>query len=812
MSYLVIYNDFTTNSKKLSASTKADYRHTFKAVVYLCAMLSTTPVFAEDEVYNFNISAGDMTAALNKLAETANVELNYPASVANELKSNGLRGNYTAEQALQQLLKGSGLNYRLSGGNSITIERQLEPQSNVPTAMAVVTVTGKAVNDATDPYNSDYSLPNASTATKTDTPIMETPFSVQVVPKQVLEDTQSVRSTDALDYVSGMYRASGSGDYLDWSTRRGFNNFPVGDYRDGMPLPLGDFIVGGRDLANTEKVEVLKGPASLLYGMAVPGGVVNYETKKPLSTPYYSLQQQFGSYDFYRTTVDATGPINDDKSLLYRFNLAYKDTNSFRDMVNSERVFVAPTVTWNISPSTQVNFEMEYDTGHVVFDRGIPAIGNRPANLPRSRFLGEANPPTKYETLMLGINWSHAFNDNWTFNHRFNMVHAGVDQIATFPTLIDPTTVNRFGAHSTYNIHDNAMYFNSINLTGHFSTLGLKHTLLLGGDYYRKSLDNLIANFFGSDVNIYNPIYLGSSIADGAPVLNLDSQNDWFGLYLQDQIKLPFNLNMLAGFRYDSAESSLTINNGTPTRNSRQDSLTPRGGLVWQPVPELSLYGSYTENFSGINGGGLGGSILPPESAQQWELGMKTELFDKRFLATLAWFDLTKQNVAVFNGNTGFSEAIGEARSAGLELDVKGEILPGWNVISAYAYTPDATTTRGNANEVGQRFQGVPRHGGSLFTSYELQAGILQGLKFGGGVIVRSSQHTDSNTNTAILPGYSTVNLLTSYSWKVNGSKLTTQLNVNNLLDKPYYPASFGRDSIEVGAPRTFMGSVRVEY
>lgn len=325
-------------------------------------------------------------------------------------------------------------------------------------------------------------------------------------------------------------------------------------------------------------------------------------------------------------------------------------------------------------------------------------------------------------------------------------------------------------------------------------------------------MDNLKANFFGSDVNIYNPMYLGSSIADGAPTLNLDSQNDWFGLYLQDQIKLPFNLNMLAGFRYDSAESSLTINSGTPTKNSRQDSLTPRGGLVWQPMPEISIYGSYTENFTGINGGGIGGALLPPESAQQWELGMKTELFDKRFLATLAWFDLTKQNVAVFNGNTGFSEAIGEARSAGLELDIKGEILPGWNVISAYAYTPDAKTTKGNANEIGQRFQGVPRHGGSLFTSYELQTGILHGLKFGGGVSVRSSQNTDSNTNTAQLPGYATVNLMSSYSWKVGGSKLTTQLNVNNLLDKNYYPASFGRDAIEVGAPRTFMGSVRVEY
>lgn len=429
---------------------------------------------------SYHIDGGPLSQALRQFATSSGLLFSAEATLTDGKTTSGLDGEYTVEEGFKKLLAGSGLTYSFTGEDSVAI-KAVDSGSNAAATLPAVTVAGKAVYDSTDPYNPDYSLPNASTATKTDTPIMETPFSVQVVPKQVLEDTQSVRSTDALDYVSGMYRASGSGDYLDWSTRRGFSNYPVGDYRDGMPLPLGDFIVGGRDLANTEKVEVLKGPASLLYGMAVPGGVVNYVTKKPLSTPYYSLQQQFGSYDFYRTTVDATGPINDDKSLLYRFNLAYKDTNSFRDMVNSERVFVAPTVTWNISPRTQVNFEMEYDTGHVVFDRGIPAIGNRPANLPSSRFLGEANPPTKYETLMLGINWSHAFNDNWTFSHRFNMIHAGVDQIATFPTLIDPTTVNRFGSHATYDIHDNAMYFNSINLTGHFSTLGLKHTLLLGG-------------------------------------------------------------------------------------------------------------------------------------------------------------------------------------------------------------------------------------------------------------------------------------------------------------------------------------------
>ncbi|AEG01282.1 TonB-dependent siderophore receptor [Methylomonas methanica] len=765
---------------------------------------------------HFNIPAQPLNQALLIFGRQSGLQIMYGTEVADNLRSHALQGDFTPTEALNILLNGTPLRAISDGEGVISLQRKPGAANDKadPSTMPAVKVVGQAVYDSTDPYNPDYSLPNASTATKTDTPIMETPYSIQVVPKQVLEDIQAVRSTDALDYVSGIFRSSGSDDYLDFSTRRGFNNFPVGDYRDGTPLPLGDFIVGGRDMANTERVEALKGPASLLYGMAVPGGIVNFVTKKPLATPYYSLQQQFGSYDFYRTTLDATGPVNDDKTLLYRFNLAYKSANSFRDMVNSERVFVAPTVTWNISPKTQVNFELEYDTGHVVFDRGIPAVflGTRPADLPRNRYLGEANPPTEYESLLLGVNWSHSFNENWTFSHRFNALFAGVDQIAAFQTMVNPSTINRFVAHSRTELQDQALFFNSINLTGYFDTWGLKHTLLLGGDYYRKHLDNFRASFTGSNTSIYDPVYLGPSLAQAPYTLKLDSQNDWFGLYLQDQIKLPFNLSMLAGFRYDSAESSTTLNNGTPNKNPRQDSLTPRGGVVWQPIPELSLYGSYSENFTGINTTGFGGSVLPPETAQQWEFGAKTELFDQRFLATVAWYDLTKQNVSVFNGITSFNEAIGEAHSAGLEVDAKGEILPGWNMIASYAYTPEALVTQGQADQINQRLRGVPRHGGSLFTSYEFQTGALQGFKLGGGTVIRSSQHTDPTAATAILPGFATVNLLASYSWKVGGSKLTTQLNINNLLDKTYYPASFGRDSIELGAPRTFMGSVRLEY
>ncbi|AEG01285.1 TonB-dependent siderophore receptor [Methylomonas methanica MC09] len=778
----------------------------------IAAALNVSVVMAAEQIMAFEIPPQALGGALNAYADAAGVQLSYPAELTSGLKSPGVSGQYTARQALQRLLTGTGVVARTTQNGTVTLEKTATTEPRSSATMPAVKVVGQAVYDSTDPYNPDYSLPNASTATKTDTPIMETPYSIQVVPKQVIDDIQGIRPNDALDYVSGVYRSSGSGDFFESSTRRGFNSLS-GDYRDGAPFPVADYIIGGRDLASTERVEVLKGPASLLYGMTNPGGVVNYITKKPLATPYYSLQQQFGSYDLYRTTVDATGPITDDKSLLYRFNLAYKSADSFRDFVNSERTFIAPMVTWNISPRTQINFELEYDTGHVVFDRGIPAIGNRPANLPQNRFLGEP-VNYEYERIMVGMNWSHAFNENWTLSHRFNMQFLGQNGSSTSGTgMVDATTLRRFGLYQSQSPEDQPVYYNSVNLMGHFDTYGLKHTLLLGGDHYHSSVDTT-QRFISSTININDPVYLGLPAALGNPATNnqLSVSSDWFGLYLQDQIKLPYHLSMLAGFRYDSAESS-TVFNGRLSEVPRQDNLSPRGGVIWQPLPELSVYGSYSENFTSVSSPGIGGNLLQPETAQQWEFGLKTELFDKRFMGTLAWFDLTKQNVRIPDPNLpGNSLSIGEANSAGLELDIKGEVLPGWNIIGSYAYTPDATVTVGRESEVGRRFRGVPRHGGSLFSTYELQSGLFQGLKFGGGVITRSSQKTDIDATTAVLPGYTTVNLLSSYSWKMGGSTLTTQFNINNLLDKEYFPSSFNRNGIEVGAPRTFMGSVRIEY
>ncbi|MCK9609242.1 MAG: TonB-dependent receptor [Methylomonas sp.] len=329
------------------------------ALILGTALMAGTVVEAEQTSRQYNIPAGSLAGSLNRLAETSGLQLIYDSAIAEGLSSKGLSGNYTPEAALQQLLHNTGLSYRLSENGNVVIERQQLNYKQDPAALPAVNVVGKAVYDSTDPYNSDYRLPNASTATKTDTPIMETPFSVQVVPKQVLEDQQVVRLDQAVRNVAGVNTSSLNQGNTDGFIIRGFQNNIT--YRDGMLLPT--FLGGGttkREMANLERVEVLKGPGSILFGRSEPGGIINMVTKQPLATPYYSLQQQFGSYDFYRTTIDATSPLTKDDTLLYRLNMSYETAGSFRDFVDSERVFIAPVLKWNISQRTQATFELEY--------------------------------------------------------------------------------------------------------------------------------------------------------------------------------------------------------------------------------------------------------------------------------------------------------------------------------------------------------------------------------------------------------------------------------------------------------------------
>jgi iron complex outermembrane receptor protein len=854
--------------------------------------------WAEDKPQTFDIPALPLDSALTELADKANLRLLYQADLVAKLRSQPVSGQYSPEQALKILLGQSGLGFRKTADNAFTVEA-VPPAPHInqadPTTLPKVSVVGNAVYDAKDPYNEDYVLPNATSGTKTDTPIMETPLNVQVISKQVLKDQQVIRLEDALKNVSGVTFGSfqyGSGNAA--GPAGGLNGFNSGSqftlrgfadstfFRDGFRLQQG---AASREMANIESIEVLKGSAAILYGLVEPGGMVNVITKQPLATPYYSVNQQFGSYNLYRTTVDATGPLTSDKSLLYRMNLSYENSGSFRDLVFNDNVFFAPVLKWNISDRTQATVELEYqhknfvgDTGFIPFQYQAPTGQGIPANVPFSNNYGQYTPG-QADTLFTSLNWSHQFNDDWTIKHRVSANRSKTFQPYSFYQVIgilDQNTLNSllpYGLTPPSNLigrtygqtgYNNLTYYNTyatnLDLIGHFDTGWLKHTLLLGGDYYRvdsiasgennrNSVQNYINYGSGAEtsyVNLNNPQQgiNWPGVPDPGSYSRAWNKTHQFGLYLQDQIKLPYEFFLTGGLRYQyinqggnssymSDPSTLVT---TPNQPITQDAITPRFGLLWHPLKWLSSYINYTESF-GANTSGFtwpNNQVVPPTSAQQYEGGLKFEFFDGRLRATTAYYDLTKTNMAsgdpnfnhICNGQIGSCYvAIGAVNSHGPEIDVQGELLKGWNMIATYAYTDINITKTDSQNSpflgvypIGTRFWGVPHNKASLFSTYEFQVDELKGLKFGGGVNIQDSSLACCSSPLQNVPGFTTLDLLSAYSLDIGKTKVSAQLNVKNLLDHRYYMGmaiengTTGGAFANFGTPRTIMGSINVQY
>ena len=683
-----------------------------------------------------------------------------------------------------------------------------------------------------------YKVERATTATKTDTPIMETPVSIQVIPQQVLKDQQAFRLEQALRNVSGVYMEpmttfQGAGEVF---SLRGFSIGHGGAdssnvYRNGLRVKSVWSGTGPLETANLERIEVLKGPASILFGRIEPGGLINLVPKQPLATPHYALQQQFGSFNLYRTTADATGPLTKEGNLLYRVNLAYENGGSFVDFLSNERVFFAPTVRWNLSSRTQATVELQYKLSRDPRYAGIPAIGNRLPGLPRHTNLGEPFNRVTSDDTLFSFDWSHAFNASWTLKQRFyaNWTNGRERLVQSSFMDVDERTLfrNFFGARFT-----TQSYATNLDLTGQFTTWGLPHTVLVGMDYYNSRVNYEFSVRSFTPIDIFNPVHGGQIGLDpsGDFLGAQQIKESWYGFYVQDQIRLPYHLHLLAGFRYDNVDYRLPTQTfaapGDPipasaeTFTAKDQAIKPRVGLLWQPIPELSVYGNYVENFGGrITARGVNNVQLAPQSAQQWEVGIKTELLDKRVTGSLAWFDLTKRNLTTQDPfNPAFSLVTGEVRNRGLELDLAGEVLPGWRLIGVYSYigseiTSDTIDTAGNpVGNQGNRLFNVPRHGGSVWSMYEFQEGPFRGVKFGGGLVARSAREGD-NQNSYQLPGYVIGNLLLGYERRVGGLNVITQLNIENLTDQPYFAGSQGFSAVNAyGMPRAFFGSIRLEY
>ena len=399
-----------------------------------------------------------------------------------------------------------------------------------------------------------YSVPDASTATRTDTPLRDIPQSIQVIPRQVIEDRNVVRLSELADNVSGVQPERGYGGLSSLGFRvRGFlTNFET--LRNGFP-DYGYF--SPRDVANIERLEILKGPAAVLYGgsptqYAGGSSVINTTTKKPLAEPYYSASVTYGSYNFLRPTLDISGPLTDDKSVLYRLNVAYESSDSFRDFVEYDSFFISPVVEIKVGDRTKLTFEYEHQKYNFVFDNGFP-IEPEVLQLERSRFLGEpnfANGEVTFNSLTYRL--EHEFNDNWKFRQGFNVLNANLNdarQVSPGSLREDRQTLDR-SFYASDEEHENITLQNEIS--GKFSTGSIRHNVLFGVDLARNLFNYIFAPDLELSINIFDPQYGGTPtpVEDGSPFgRKIVSEN--IGLFAQNLIELTSNFKVLLGGRLD---------------------------------------------------------------------------------------------------------------------------------------------------------------------------------------------------------------------------------------------------------------------
>ncbi|MDF5721857.1 MAG: TonB-dependent siderophore receptor [Rhizonema sp. PD37] len=650
-----------------------------------------------------------------------------------------------------------------------------------------------------------YGASDASTATKTDTPPRNIPQSIQVIPQQVIKDQQITRISDAVRNASGVTPQGSFAGNTDVYVIRGFvtrNNL-----RNGFAVP--DNYISP---INVERVEVLKGPASVLYGQFEPGGIVNYITKQPFTTPYHSAEFTLGNYDYYRAAIDFSQPLTADKKVLSRLNIAYENSGSFIDFLNGESYSIAPVVSLQLSDATNLTLEYEHNIVNRKFYDGLLPV-RQSFQVPISRFLGEPNADSyNFQSDIGTITLKHRFSDNFQFRSALLINNNSGDYNGVRPRslLDDGRTVSR-------TLAGDLDYFRGVSLQNElvskFKTGSINHQLLLGLEFSWAHVVNDFLRTAAPGLDLFNPVYgapLPTRFVDDAE--NQRTDTNTVGVYLQDQVTLLRSLKLLVGGRLDFVNQSirnidLNNNNQLLSRDQFNDqAFSPRVGLVYQPIEPISLYASYAQSFNPNDSRTASGQALEPSRGTQYEVGIKTECLNKQLSATLAAYDITKTNVATTDpSNSDFSIAAGVVKSRGIELDIAGKILPGWNVIASFAHN-DTFVTKDNSIPVGNRLVNTARYNASLWTNYEIQTGSLTGLGFGAGIFFVGDRQANLPNDGVIIPSYVRTDASIFYkkrNWRVG-------LNFKNLLDTRYYDSQ--GYYLRPGAPLTVLGTISVEF
>ena len=712
---------------------------------------------------------------------------------------------------------------------------------------------------------SSYKNTNSFIGTKTASALKEVPQSVGYVTKELILDQGATTVNEVVKNISGVNQNS---SYNDFSIRgfRATGNRNSGNLLNGMRAQTS--LWKQSSLANIERVEVIKGPASALFGNAAPGGVINRVTKKPLFENKNSITVGVGSWNTLKTYGDFTGPLNPKKTLLYRLNLGYEKTDSFRDLQGSESIIAAPSFSYIPNEKTHINVDFVYQNFNGKIDRGqsVPADGNV-YSTPISRSLSAANDFLKENTLNTTIALTHKFSDHISLNAIYlnssysedmlehtqaNLYYKQIGNGANAFRYADPNKVmmtanqrKRYFANNSFNT-----YFNF-----NFNTGILKHKLLVGYDYfiseqkagsssisaqgYLSKDKTKVVNTYTTTANVlagsvqtpttnvpvfdlYDPI-AGNAYKDISKYIwkqnTLNPYEEYsHGVYVQEQIDISI-VKLLVGLRQEWFTE--TLNKETTKEISRQTSaFIPRVGLVVEASENINLYSTWVKGFQ-PQGANIQsdpdryGGPFDYMKSELYEVGLKTEWFNKRLSATLAIFKITQENSLEQSPKAGKADwrVPVDEESNGFELDVAGQILPNFSVVANYAYT-DARIVKlkeeGAIKDLNVQRPSTPRHAANLWTKYIFENGSLKGLGAGIGVSYASERlgQVGRRATAASYPDYTLLNAVLYY--KVKDVQL--QLNVNNVLNRTYWISGYDNLRNFPGAPRNINASVTYRF
>ena len=771
--------------------------------IALTTPLTSTHLIAAEQassVRAYNLPAGPLSSALNQIASQAGLALAVDPSLASGRTSSPVQGQFDASGALRQALRGTGLQLVQSSVGSYSL--MAAPEGTVALPETTIQGQGVAGETAWGPV-AGYAATRTASGSKTDTPILEAPRSISVATREQMADRAVQNLDDAVRYMPGVTASSyGSDSRAEWLKIRGFEPTQV---LDGLPLPKGVYVMPKLETWDLERVSVLRGPASSVYGQTPPGGMLDMVSRRPEAVASHEIQAQVGSYNRKQISFDSTGPIDDAGVFEYRVSGVVRDSGTSVEHIDDKRYNLAPSLTWNIDPDTKLTFLSQFnrdDTG--ITSQFLPLEGTKlstPAGeVKYHKNLGDPEWEFYDKTYYaLGYAFEHRLNDVWQFkqNLRYtksDLAFQGITAGGFYGSVAADGTLSR-GANVVN--EDISQFAVDNNFQADFDTGVLKHTLLIGLDHQR--INHNYKWLFGSapTSNIINPVY-GQDFSNVAysAFQNYGQKTRDTGLYLQDQIALD-NWRLTLGGRQDWLDTDTDFHE-TGIKDTRSDNaFSGNAALSYVFDSGFAPYISYAESFQAEQGGNTATSeAYEPSTGKQYELGIKYQPPGSSMLFTAALYDLTRKNI-VLSDTFGTSRPLGEAQVRGVELEAVGNVNENLKLTASYTYANSKMTKVGDPLDKNRPLPLTPENQASIWADYTWHTGVLDGFGLGFGaryigetdnvalgslafVRDKSDGHTDSYTVYDAAVHYDLGRLNNSLKG------VSVAVNANNVFDKEY--------------------------